>query len=421
MNGFVLGGGLAGLSAAMELSKNCDEVTVIEKENYLGGLASSYDIEGYMIPRFYRHVIDTDKVTLNLLETLKIKDKFLQKNVKFGIYDQTYDKIFQMSGSKLLFFKPLSFMNRIRFGFFALKLSLSEENIEELDKIDAETWLTNKASKGVSKFFGKLIAEHKFAIPFKEISAAWMYNRFKLEISKSKFIYYPAGKKGFDLLIDGLKDGIKGRILKETPVEKIIIENTRVKEIQCRKKRFIVKKDDLVINTIPIPIFLNLCKGLSETQKKKLQKIQYTANICLCFGCKENLTNYYWTNIIGNVPFGTIIDHNNMYDKYPWKVIYASNYVSQNNPILRQSDREILTHYVRHLEKIFKKDIKPLWYRVSKSFYATPTFRTNFFELIPNNRESENLRFAGPCMMYPEDRTMGLSIGSGMNAVKQLI
>ncbi len=421
MNGFVLGGGLAGLSAAMELSKHCDEVTLIEKENYLGGLSSSYDIEGYMIPRFYRHIIDTDRVALNLLETLKIKDKFITKNVKFGIYNQTHDKIFQMSSSKLLFFKPLSFFDRVKFGFFALKLSLNEENVDELDKMDAETWLNNKAGEGVSKFFGKLVAEHKFAIPFKNISAAWMYSRFRLEISKSKFIYYPIGKKGFDLLIDGIKDGINGTILKKTSVEKIIMEDTRVKEIRCNKKRFTVKKDDLVVNTIPIPIFLNLCKGLHETQKKKLQEIQYTANVCVCFGCDENLTDYYWTNIMGNIPFGTVVDHNNMYDEYPWKIIYASNYVSQNDPILKQSDKEILNLYIRHLEKIFKKNIKPLWYRVSKSFYATPTFKTNFFERIPNNREFENLRFAGPYMTYPEDRTMGLSIESGMNSVKHFI
>jgi phytoene dehydrogenase-like protein len=42
----VLGGGLAGLSCAYELARNGAEVTVLEREEHVGGMASSFVDEG---------------------------------------------------------------------------------------------------------------------------------------------------------------------------------------------------------------------------------------------------------------------------------------------------------------------------------------------------------------------------------------
>ncbi len=54
----VLGGGLAGLAAAEKLldSKKFD-VLLLEKASYLGGLASSFQVEGEWIPKFYPTVL----------------------------------------------------------------------------------------------------------------------------------------------------------------------------------------------------------------------------------------------------------------------------------------------------------------------------------------------------------------------------
>jgi protoporphyrinogen oxidase len=203
-----------------------------------------------------------------------------------------------------------------------------------------------------------------------------------------------------------------------TPVEKIIFNGPSVREIRYKNSRVKLKDDDLVISTIPIPSFVNLCRGLSNSVKEKLKKIEYAGNVCLCMGCKENLTDYYWVNIVGKLPFGTVINHNNMYDDYPWKIIYVSNYVSENDPILRKPDKEILKLYVRYLRKVFKKRINLIWYRVFRTSYAVPIFRIHFLKLIPNNTEFKNLRFAGPFMMFPQDRLMGSSIQSGIESAK---
>lgn len=45
MKFIILGGGLSGLAAGYKLSKKGNEVVILEKEDFLGGLASTYDVK----------------------------------------------------------------------------------------------------------------------------------------------------------------------------------------------------------------------------------------------------------------------------------------------------------------------------------------------------------------------------------------
>ena len=51
----IIGGGIAGLTAAYELAKKGHNVTVFEKEAELGGQASTFPIEGTRLEKFYHH------------------------------------------------------------------------------------------------------------------------------------------------------------------------------------------------------------------------------------------------------------------------------------------------------------------------------------------------------------------------------
>jgi len=47
----VIGGGLAGLTAAYELAKKGHQVLVFERQPYLGGQASTFEMEGTLLER----------------------------------------------------------------------------------------------------------------------------------------------------------------------------------------------------------------------------------------------------------------------------------------------------------------------------------------------------------------------------------
>jgi protoporphyrinogen oxidase len=57
-NVVVIGGGFTGLSAAYELARLGVAVTVLEKDDRLGGLAGSFEINGHRIEKFYHHFMN---------------------------------------------------------------------------------------------------------------------------------------------------------------------------------------------------------------------------------------------------------------------------------------------------------------------------------------------------------------------------
>ncbi len=68
----VLGGGALGLTAAMRLARRGAQVTLIEKENELGGLAAGFKVgdSGTYLEKFYHHLFRSDKDIQALLDEL---------------------------------------------------------------------------------------------------------------------------------------------------------------------------------------------------------------------------------------------------------------------------------------------------------------------------------------------------------------
>lgn len=417
MKGIIIGGGLSGIGAALELSKYTDDITLIEREPNLMGVLSSFEVDGYWIPKFYHHL--SDKITRDFFKEADIYDKVAENAVKFSFYIEEFKKFYELSKLKLLFFKPFTLYDKIRFGFLGINLLLRNQDIKVLDKISAEEWLIKNVSHNVARFFGELIEKHKFPIPFSQVSAAWLYDRFKLEIGRQDALGYPKGKRGWEIISDYAQKNIKGEILTNTPVEKIVIEDGKVTKIVLPNETIGVTKDDLVVCGLPPYVITRVTTGLQKELENKLNSIEYAANICVVIGIDEELTDYYWVNTIGEFPFGTIIDQNNLYGEgeFPWRVYYISTYCSKDDPILKLTDEELFKYYMNHFEKIFNKKIEVLWYKVNKTLFGGAIEKTGLLNLIPTNDELHNLKFAGQYITYPKERSTGETVMSGRKAV----
>ena len=68
----IIGGGLTGLTAALVLGRDHD-VSLLEKEQDLGGCLSSYRVGGYWIERFYHHCFAGDTRLLALIDELGLQ------------------------------------------------------------------------------------------------------------------------------------------------------------------------------------------------------------------------------------------------------------------------------------------------------------------------------------------------------------
>ena len=56
----ILGAGATGLSAAWDISKAGHQVTVYERDDFIGGHASTFEIEGTPIEKGYHHWFTSD-------------------------------------------------------------------------------------------------------------------------------------------------------------------------------------------------------------------------------------------------------------------------------------------------------------------------------------------------------------------------
>ena len=93
MNIAIIGAGLTGMSAGLRLSQNGDKVTIYEKENSLGGLASAIRVGNETLDRFYHHIFVSDSEILDLIDELDLKYRLNWYEPKNAIYIDNYSSV----------------------------------------------------------------------------------------------------------------------------------------------------------------------------------------------------------------------------------------------------------------------------------------------------------------------------------------
>ena len=135
----IVGGGITGLSLAYFLLNQGIKVVLFEKENNLGGAASSFRIEEIFLEKFYHHFFARDRAAVKLLEELGIQDRLYWAYPQMGFFSQ--GKIYPFTTPlDLLKFGPLSLSDRVRFGWFSLQ-TRRENDGRPLEDITARVWL----------------------------------------------------------------------------------------------------------------------------------------------------------------------------------------------------------------------------------------------------------------------------------------
>ena len=103
----IVGAGFAGLSAAYELRTRGYRVTVLERDDHIGGPAGSFQIEGRRLEKFYHHWFNNDVHAMQPIQDLGAQDRLLFRSTRTRVYYA--DTILQLSTPRdLLNFKARS-------------------------------------------------------------------------------------------------------------------------------------------------------------------------------------------------------------------------------------------------------------------------------------------------------------------------
>ena len=196
----VIGAGFTGLTAAYELAKKGFNVTVLEADEGVGGLASAFDVGGQKLERFYHHWFTNDLEVMGLIDELGLTHRVRINPTNTGVYYA--NNFFKLSTPwDLLNFTPLSFIDRIRLGLLAIR-ARRIKNWHSLENKTAQEWLKELGGENVYRVVWEPLLKGKFGPYADQISAVWFWNKLKLRGgSRGK-----AGKSGLPILRVGLKN-----------------------------------------------------------------------------------------------------------------------------------------------------------------------------------------------------------------------
>jgi protoporphyrinogen oxidase len=417
----VIGGGLTGLTAGYELAKAGHQVVLFERESYLGGQASTFEVEGTRLEKYYHHIFTGDKEMIALIEELGLTGEmlWLASQVGFFYQGEVYDFVTPLD---LLRFKPLGFWQRIRAGLLTLYLQRFGD-WRRLEDFTAEEWIRSYGGQQAYEVIFRPLLRAKFGEFSDQVTMAWLYSKFRDRVgSRSKgmtreLLGYMDGS--FQVFVDALAEGITalgGQVLTGQGVQRVITEGGRVKGVLAEDEWPL----DRVVATVPSFVFLELVPDLPEEYAQQLRAVTYQSALCLVLEMKRSLSRIYWMNISDPaVPFVGAIEHTNLVppDRYNGHhILYLSNYVSRSDPLYSASQEDLLGQYLPSLKEInpeFSEDwVEKLW--LFREDAAQPIITRGYSKRIPaDDTPVEGLYLANTTQIYPQDRGMNYSVRLG--------
>lgn len=426
----IIGGGYTGLTIAYRLCKAGHKVTIFEKEDCVGGLASGFVMDGLPLEKIWHFLYMTDSEALSLAEELGVRDKLVFHQSSVSTY---YDgKLYPfMTPVDLLRFKPLSFINRLRTGVVGLYLQ-HIKNWEPLTRITAYEWMKKRAGKQATDIIWKPLLEGKFGKYYNKVTMSWLWGRIKVRVDSKE----SAGEKlgyfsgGFDILTDRLKKEIEkmgGQIMTGVTVSKIVeAKDDKVSvEIDGRLETF-----DRVVATTPTHVFAKLIEKntkVTEEHLRELASINYIGALVMVFTSDQKISPYYWHNINDpKIPFLVLLSNTVLAgeDTYEGKnVYYIGFYAEHDHHYFSDDSQVIMREWEDGLKKMFP-DFDAKQIREKKLFKfknAQHIVDIGYDKKIPSYESVvKNTYLANFSQIYPDDRGLNYAIQEG-NKIAQMI
>jgi len=168
----IIGGGPAGLTAALELSKHGVPATVLEADKQVGGIARTVNYKGYLFDigghRFFTKWDEVNQIWNDVLG-----GKFLERPRLSRIYYNKKFFMYPLVAKNALFGLGIFESMRILASYIKAQLmpTPKEENLEE--------WVSNRFGRRLYEIFFKTYTEKVWGVPCTTIRAEWAAQRIK--------------------------------------------------------------------------------------------------------------------------------------------------------------------------------------------------------------------------------------------------
>ncbi len=430
----IIGGGAAGLAAALELTNRGHCAEVFEAAPFLGGQASTFEVGGGQLERGYHHLFVSDTDMVELINELGLGDSLEWLESRVGLF---YDgRIWDFATPlDLLRFSPLPLAQRIRLGVWTFLLQKTR-NWRRFEGVTAAEWTRRHMGDAAYRVIWEPMLRGKFGDYYDQVSMTWLWGKIYLRVASRKRMQkerlgYPMCSFGtvFDVCGERIAEQ-GGRVHTGARVQRINIAGGAATGFTATVGGG-PEQDyeyDAVIATTPSYIFTRLVPELPDAYRAVLESAQYLAAVLVILVLDRPLTSKYWLNVADrSLPFVGIIEHTNMIDRILYggnHIVYLTNYPDRSSELYRKEPAELLEEYLPHLRRInphFSRDwiIEYHHHRVDG---AQPIIGVNYGDRIPDHRTPfQSLYLANTTQIYPEDRGTNYSVRMGRQVARMVM
>jgi protoporphyrinogen oxidase len=355
----IIGGGIMGLALAQRLTARGFKVTVFERDEQLGGLATYQDYGMFYWDRFYHVILPSDNHLIGFLKDIDLGNQLRWQTSRTGLY--IGQRFFSLSNTvEMARFPLVGLIGKVRLAFSILRCARIR-NWKRLEGISAENWLTSMCGRRTYEAFWKPLLLAKLGEHYKRVSAVFIWAYIKRLFSardttaQREQLGHVAG--GYRTVIERLE-----QVIRSTGGE--IKVGATVKAIHGRAEGGIwIDEDqnrhyfDKVICTSPVDVLERLAgKGLVRISPAN-GKVEYLGVLCLVLVTQRPIIPYYVLNIADSqVPFTGVIGMSTVVsieETAGLHVTYFPKYILSEDPLLREPDDAIRRLFFEGVVKMF--------------------------------------------------------------------
>jgi protoporphyrinogen oxidase len=353
----VVGGGVLGLAFARRLSELGHEVTVIDRAEQIGGLASAWRIGDVTWDRHYHVTLATDDHLLALLGELGLADEIDWHHTRTGVF--AGGRLHSVSTPlELLRFPPLRLVDKLRLAGTLLYASRVRD-WRRLESIPVATWLRRWSGRRTFDGFWRPLLESKLGEAYRETSAAFIWATIQRLTSARRrgltdeTFGHVAG--GYARVFERFGEVLVGRGVElrlGSKVERVHRSGDALSVELAGGERL---DFDKVVVTAAAPIAATLCEGLNPEETARLEAVRYLGIVCPSILVHGELPDFYVTNITDpGLPFTGVINMSAMVGTFDGaSLVYLPRYVDPSDRLFEESDDAIEAEFIAGLRRVF--------------------------------------------------------------------
>lgn len=432
----VVGGGVLGATLSLRLAEAGAEVTLLERGDSIGGLASTFDFGGHQVDRFYHVITPADRRMIEMAEEVGLGDALRFENVGAGFYAD--GEMHDFNGVlDLLRFSPLSPTARLRLGWFVAQCQF-RGSPEKLDRVALEDWLRRHCGNQVVERIWKPLLATRFDGNPDGLPATYLWARTR-RMSGARESKGGGGEAmghivgGHQRLIDAIVDRARGlgvEIRTGAPVRGLTTAaDGAVTGVELEDESL---EFDLTIPTVQPPALRFLLpdqhQGLMAPYPER-----WLGCVCVIVKVKRSLLPYYAVNIVEETPLTSAVettqvvgtDHTDGHH-----LVYMPKYCAPDAAEQSESDESIyarFTDYLARLSPGFSREEVVDW-TVQRARLVEPVHQLRAdrqpLQMAPIWPGVEGLALASNAQIYPYllngDSVMGFAEGVAAEVASRL-